>query len=263
MGKRHNKEATNEVSKDQSVPMLQPKLHKVSTTKNHSLYNHALYSKDMAPVLCIGSAGTGKTFGAIKAAIQQVEEKSIRRIVVIRPQESFAAKAGYLPGTEREKLEPWIRPIHECLLKLGYSPSHIEYMEKAGILAYYDLGMIQGLTFDNAFVLVDECQNMSYEQLRGLLTREGQWSRTVLCGDVAQTSPLFKNSGLPRFLAMVAAMNAMCHTITMTRDDVVRSEKCKQWICDFEDFDAGIRLTDYTESADTDDPTEELPIYMR
>lgn len=261
MGKRHNKEKRQEVSKDDSVPMLQPQLHKVATTKNHTLYNHALYSKDMAPVLCIGSAGTGKTFGAIKAAVNQLEERAIRRIVVIRPQESFAAKAGYLPGTEREKLDPWIRPVHECLLKLGYSPSQIEHMEKCGVLAYYDLGMIQGLTFDNAFVLVDECQNMSYEQLRGLLTREGQWSRTVLCGDVAQTSPLFKNSGLPRFLEMVQAMNATCHTINMTREDVVRSEKCKQWICDFEDFDAGIRLADYANQVD--DPNEELPIYMR
>ncbi|CAL9955946.1 PhoH-like phosphate starvation-inducible [Vibrio phage D472] len=262
MGKRHNKEDRPEASTHSEVPMLQPTLHKVSTTKNHTLYNHALYSKNMAPILCIGSAGTGKTFGAIKAAVTQLEEKSIRRIVVIRPQETFAAKAGYLPGTEREKLEPWIRPVHECLLKLGFTVSQIEHMEKCGVLAYYDLGMIQGLTFDNAFILVDECQNMSYEQLRGLLTREGQWSRTTLCGDVAQTSPMFKNSGLPKFLDMVEAMNADCHVINMTRDDVVRSSRCKQWIMDFEDYDTGMRLNEY-KSADVDDPEEELPIYMR
>lgn len=262
MTKRDNKKRSKELTADEPVQDLKPQLHKVKLTKNHTLYNHALYSRDKAPVLCIGSAGTGKTFGAIKAAMTQLEEKTIRRIVVIRPQESFAAKAGYLPGDEREKLDPWVRPVYECLYKLGYTKSQVEYMEKANILAYYDLGMIQGLTFDNTFVLIDECQNMSYDQIRGLLTREGQWSRTVMCGDVAQTSPMFKNSGLPRFLEMTHAMNAPCHVINMTREDVVRSEKCKQWIADFEDFDAGIRLVDYQEELDKE-AVEELPIYMR
>ncbi|AUR97269.1 PhoH-like protein [Vibrio phage 1.238.A._10N.261.52.F10] len=246
-----------------STPKAQapkPKQFDVIQTSTHKAYQHALFSRDRAPVLCLGSAGTGKTFGAIKAAMVQLEAKHIKRIIVLRPQETFAAKAGYLPGTEREKLEPWIRPIHQNLKKLGYSQSAIELMEKNEVLCYYDLGMVQGLTFDQAMIIIDEPQNMTYEQIEGVLTREGMWSRTVFCGDVRQTSPKFNNSGLPRFIDMVQVMNSDIHYIEMTRDDVVRSPRCKQWIADFEDYEAGIRPNDYKDMMDEPKP-DPLSLY--
>ena len=97
--------------------------------------------------------------------------------------------------------------------------------------------MIQGLTFHDSLVIVDECQNMSFEQLRVFLTRTGRYSKVVLCGDVAQTSPRFHNSGLANLVKMVETLDMPCHTIHFTLDDCVRSGQCKTWLKGFEDWE--------------------------
>ena len=207
------------------------------TTPNHKLYGTALHDRDMKPVICYGSAGTGKTFTAMKAALAQLEEGTIQRIICIRPNVSFAEKSGFLPGTEREKMEPWIRPIMQSMKKLGYNESQIQMMEKTGVLMFFPLEHIQGLTFDNAFILLDEVQNMTFEQLKVFLTRTGMWSRVVLAGDIAQISPKFHNSGLAKLLHMVEVMDMMVHTLEFGRDDILRGPVCKQMICAFEDYE--------------------------
>jgi phosphate starvation-inducible PhoH-like protein len=97
---------------------------------------------------------------------------------------------------------------------------------------------IQGLTWDNALVIVDEVQNTTFEQLKVLVTRMGKYSKLVLCGDIAQTSPLFKGSGLAEFIRMVEILDLPVHTIHFTREDVLRSEQCKLMIGAFEDWEA-------------------------
>lgn len=209
-------------------------------TPAHDAYQLALHCHDFNTVIAFGSAGTGKTYGALQAAVKQLRDKTIKRIIVTRPNVSFADKSGFLPGTEREKMEPWIRPIIQNLNKLGINPATIESWEKNGTLQFFPLEHIQGLTFDNAFIIVDEVQNMTIEQLKVFVTRTGEYSRVVMAGDIAQISPKFHNSGLAKLLEIVEKMYLPVHTIGFTREDIVRGRQCRMWIEAFEDFEAGI-----------------------
>lgn len=209
----------------------------MNPTETHKLYRQALRDHDMKPVIAYGSAGTGKTFGAIEAAVEWLQKTNNRRVVITRPPVSFAEEQGFLPGTEREKMEPWLRPIIQNFELNGFTKSHVENCEKNGRIVFLPLGSIQGLTWDNTMIIVDECQNMTFSQMRVLLTREGKWSKTILCGDVAQVSPMFGNSGLADLIKMVHALDLPVHTIEFTADDILRSARCKQWIVGFEKWD--------------------------
>lgn len=203
---------------------------------NHDLYKIALGDKKFYPTIAFGSAGTGKTYGAMAAAYEALMNKKVQRIICTRPNVSFADKNGYLPGTEREKIGPWVRPILQHL-NTFVNNQVIELWEKEGKLQFYPLEYIQGMTFDNAFIIVDECQNMSFDQLRVFLARIGKWSKVVLCGDIAQVSPHFKNSGLKELIDMVQTFNMPVHVIEFGREDIVRSDICKQFVIAFEEWD--------------------------
>jgi len=203
-------------------------------TKNHKMYDLALRDRDLAPVIAYGSAGTGKTCGAVGAALEWIEKDKRKKVLVTRPNVSFAKEGGYLPGTEREKIDPWVRPIQQNLQFHGCNKGAQECLEKSGRLQYLSLEFVQGLTFDDTFIIVDECQNMTMQQLKVFLTRVGKYSKVVLCGDIAQVSPKFKGSGLAELLQMIDYFNLNVHTIEFTKDDILRSEQCKAWISAFE-----------------------------
>lgn len=210
-------------------------------TENHNVYYSALRDKKMYPTVAYGSAGTGKTYGAVQAAYEGVIEKKFKRIVVTRPNVSFAEKNGLLPGTEREKMEPWIRPIMQHL-KQFTNDGVIESWEKNKKLEFYPLEYIQGMTFDNSFIIVDEVQNMTFDQLRVFLTRTGKYSKVVLCGDINQVSPKFQNSGLAELIKMVGRYSLPVHQIQFGPEDILRSDQCKQWILAFEQWDQDERI---------------------
>lgn len=205
--------------------------------KTHDAYDLALRDRDQLPVVAYGCAGTGKTYGAVGAAVEWLNEQKNHNVLVTRPNVSFAEKNGFLPGTEQEKMEPWIRPIRQNLEFHGVQLSKQQTYEKYGRIQYMPLEFIQGLTWDNTFILVDECQNMSFEQLKVFLTRTGKNSKVVLCGDIAQISPKFKMSGLKQFLDMVEYFDMDVHTIEFTREDILRSEQCKKFIVAFEEWE--------------------------
>lgn len=125
-------------------------------TIRHTEYDLALRDHDMLPVIAYGTAGSGKTYGAIGFATEWLKTKN-RKVVVTRPNVSFAQELGFLPGTEREKMEPWIRPIEQNFAAHGIHKGALESLEKHGILTYLPLEYIQGLTFDNSLIIVDEC----------------------------------------------------------------------------------------------------------
>jgi phosphate starvation-inducible PhoH-like protein len=205
------------------------------TTKNHELYDLALRDKPLMPVIAYGCAGVGKTYGAVGAAVEWMNKDKRKKVLVTRPNISFAKESGFLPGTEREKIDPWVRPIQQNLQAHGVGKGEQECLEKSGQLSYLSLEFVQGLTFDDTFIIVDECQNMSFQQLRVFLTRTGKWSKVVLCGDIAQISPKFRESGLAELIQMIEYFNLSVHTVEFGREDILRSEQCKAWI---EAFDA-------------------------
>ena len=203
---------------------------------SHTAYELALRDKHMMPVIGYGTAGTGKTYGACQAAVEWLSKDKRKKFLGVRPNVSFAEKSGFLPGTEREKMEPWIRPIMQNLAANGLSYNQQECMEKNHAIQYMPLEHIQGMTFDDTFIIIDECQNMTFEHIKGLMTRIGKYSKVVLCGDVNQVSPMFKNSGLAEYLDMIDYFDMNVHTIEFTRDDVKRSGICKSQIIAFEDW---------------------------
>lgn len=206
-------------------------------TENHRLYGDYLHSQDHAPVIAIGSAGTGKTYGAAKAAIDWLEADPSHIFIGARPNVAFADEIGYLPGTEAEKIGPWVRPMRQNFEKHGMDSAYLSMLEQKKRVQFHPLAFIQGLTFDNAFILVDECQNMTYGQLKGVLTRTGQNSRVVLCGDIKQTSPLFEGSGLAELVELVSATGVKCNIVEFTLRDCMRSQQCKDWLRAFEKWE--------------------------
>ena len=202
-------------------------------TDNHNVYNLMLNDRDLLPVIATGPAGTGKTYGAVGRAVEWLEDKR-KKCLVTRPNVSFAKEGGYLPGTEREKMAPWVRPIEQNFKLHGLKEGHLAMLEKEKRLTYMPLEFIQGLTWDDTLIIVDEVQNMTFEQLKVFLTRTGKYSKVVLCGDIAQTSPRFKGSGLAELIQMVNALQVPCHTIEFGYEDILRSEQCKTWIIAFD-----------------------------
>lgn len=203
---------------------------------NHDLYYQALRDKQMYPTIAYGCAGTGKTYGAVEAAFEALTMKRVGQIIVTRPNVSFADTTGFLPGSAREKLDPWVKPVLQHLHTF-IQPQVTELWEKQGKLQFHLLEHIQGLTFDNSFVILDECQNMSIAQLKVFLTRMGKYSKVVLCGDIAQTSPKFKNSGLAELINIVERYNMPVHRIEFGPDDILRSDMCKKWILAFDQWE--------------------------
>lgn len=207
-------------------------------TENHRLYGACLHDRTTTPVIAYGAAGTGKTYGAVGAAIDWLSEGAPNIFIGIRPNVAYADELGYLPGTESEKLAPWVRPLKQNFHKHGMDEAYLSMLEKQGRVQFHPLAFVQGLTFDNAFLMVDECQNMTLGQLKGILTRTGENTRVVLCGDTAQTSEKFKGTGLAELITMINALRCDCHLIKFTHDDVMRSEQCKQWLIAFDKWDA-------------------------
>ena len=207
------------------------------TTKNHKLYDLALRDKSLMPVIAYGAAGVGKTYGAVGAGVEWLEKDKRKKMLVTRPNVSFAKESGFLPGTEREKIDPWVRPIQQNFNAHGINKSHQENLEKQGRLTYMPLEFIQGLTFDDTFIIVDEVQNMSFQQLKVFLTRTGKYSKVVLCGDIAQISPKFRDSGLAELLQMIDYCDLNVHTIEFDYNDIMRSEQCKEWIMAYDQWE--------------------------
>lgn len=207
---------------------------KTRLTKNHSTYHVML--KDPLPTVCIGSQGTGKTYGAVEEAVRQLKEGRIRKIVASRPNVPFADTLGFLPGTDEEKMAPWVRPMKDLLLQ--FMPHHeLEDLIKNKKIEFFPFEHIQGLTFDNSFIILDEAQNASFNQLKIFLGRQGLYSKTVVCGDVRQTSDLFKKSGLGELVRMVRSTRVRCNIIEFTLEDCVRSAECKHWLECFEEWE--------------------------
>jgi phosphate starvation-inducible PhoH-like protein len=205
------------------------------TTENHKLYGQFLFSRNSNTVLAIGSAGTGKTCGAIKLAIDWI--KRGRKVVITRPAVSFADKNGFLPGSAREKMEPWIIPIRQNFKYHQIGRELHDKWEVQGAIEYMLLEHAQGVTLDDTLFIIDECQNIKFEELKIILTRGGNNSKIVMCGDVNQVSPRFAGSGLAELVDMAKTLYLPVSIVEFGLDDIVRGETCKMYIEAFEQWE--------------------------
>lgn len=159
-------------------------------------------SKDI--VFATGPAGTGKTMLGVLAAIRALKTGEIEKIVVTRPAVSVDEQHGFLPGSLVEKMAPWTRPIFDVFEEY-YTPREITSMIEEGIVEVAPLAFMRGRTFKNAYLLADEMQNATPNQMKMLLTRIGSGSRVIVTGDLAQHDRGFDDNGLKNFMHLLEA----------------------------------------------------------
>lgn len=200
MSKRVKKRFTSEVNVIDFQPYLPQKKQRVSLLpRNKHQENYLLKLQDDAKsiVFAIGPAGTGKTMLAVQHGIKLFQEGKVDKIIVTRPAVSVDEDLGFLPGTLNEKMAPWTRPIFDVFQEY-YKPQDIAKMLDEGVIEISPLAYMRGRTFKNAYIIADECQNTTVNQMKMLLTRLGENSKMVVTGDLAQADRL-KDNGLINF----------------------------------------------------------------
>lgn len=186
---------------------------------NQRRYIEAIRNNDI--VFGIGPGGTGKTFLAVAMALTHLFEKSVSRIILTRPAVEAGEKLGFLPGDIEEKINPYLRPLYDALYYLLDSEKIQGYMEE-GTIEIAPLAFMRGRTLNDAFIILDEAQNTTSEQMKMFLTRIGMRSKAVITGDVTQIDlPFGRSSGLIEargILGDIAGL-AFCY---FNENDVVR-----------------------------------------
>ena len=172
-------------------------------------------------LFAVGPAGSGKTYTAIALAVRALKERQVRRIILTRPAVEAGEKLGFLPGDMKEKLDPYLQPLYDALNDM-IPPAKLQKHLEEGTVQIAPLAYMRGRTLDNAFVILDEAQNTTPEQMKMFLTRMGVGSKVVVTGDVTQIDlPGSTRSGLVDALKVLKDVNgiAQCY---FTDKDVVR-----------------------------------------
>ena len=177
----------------------------IPKTFNQIAYNDMLNNDTNKIIFSIGPAGTGKTLLACNTAIQKLKNKDIDRIILTRPVVPVEEEIGFLPGDINKKMDPWVKPIMDIFLDF-YTKKQLNDMIYNNIVEIAPLGYIRGRTFKNAFIIADEMQNSSPNQMLMLLTRIGINSKMVITGDLNQSDKLY-NSGLANFIHKLKQYN--------------------------------------------------------
>jgi len=178
-------------------------------------------------VFGIGPAGTGKTLLAVQVAVKLFKEGKVDKLVVTRPAVSVDEDLGFLPGTLEDKMAPWTRPIFDVLREY-FNAKQIEGMIQEGIIEIAPLAYMRGRTFKDSFILADEMQNATQNQMKMLLTRLGEGSRMAVTGDLAQADRL-KDNGLIDFVKLLEASQAEhLDIVHFEQGDIERHEAVKE-----------------------------------
>ena len=203
---RVKKRFTSEVNVLDFQPYLPQKKQRVSLHArgpNQKQYLEMLQDEAISIVLAIGPAGTGKTMLAVQNGIKMYQEGLVDKIIVTRPAVSVDEDLGFLPGTLNEKMAPWTRPIFDVLGEY-YQTKDIAKMLEEGVIEISPLAYMRGRTFKNAYIIADEMQNATVNQMKMLLTRLGEGSKMVVTGDLAQADRVNDN-GLVNFCGLLTS----------------------------------------------------------
>jgi len=191
----------------------------VPRTLNQRLFIKAVYQHDY--VFATGPAGTGKTYLAVALAAAFLMDKQVRRIVLVRPAVEAGEHLGFLPGDLVEKINPYLRPIYDALYDIIGYDKVAKLMERQAI-EIAPLAFMRGRTLNDAFIILDEAQNTTHEQMKMFLTRMGFHSKTVITGDVTQIDlPGDRRSGLVEALEILEEARGIAF-VSFTHRDVVR-----------------------------------------
>ncbi len=172
-------------------------------------------------VFGVGPAGTGKTYLAVCLAVSAFKGKQVEKIILTRPAVEAGEKLGFLPGDLQTKVDPYLRPLYDALQEMFGLETYAKLMEK-GVIEVAPLAYMRGRTLSNAFIILDEAQNATVEQMKMFLTRMGDGSKVVVTGDVTQIDlPEGKKSGLKHAVSILKNIEGI-ETVMLTAKDVVR-----------------------------------------
>ena len=218
--KQTNVVSFNKFQKQKSVSIL-------PRNKNQETYVLKLLDEKKDIVFGIGPAGTGKTLLAVQVAVKSFKEGLVDKIVVTRPAVSVDEDLGALPGTLEQKMAPWTRPIFDVLREY-FSTYEIESMIQEGIIEIAPLSYMRGRTFKHAYIIADEMQNATPNQMKMLLTRLGEGSKMAVTGDLRQADRAHDN-GLVEFLDLMEKKDtSKLDVVRFEKNDVERHDAVKE-----------------------------------
>lgn len=196
--------------------------------------NYIRAIKEHAVTICIGPAGTGKTYLAIAMAVDALKNEEISRIILTRPAVEAGEHLGFLPGDLQSKVDPYLRPLYDGLFEMLGEEKFNRHLER-GIIEVAPLAYMRGRTLNNSFVILDEAQNASLEQMFMVLTRLGEGSKIIVTGDVTQVDLKEQASGLERTAQILKDVDGIAVSRLNNRD-VVRHKLVKDIIKAFEKY---------------------------
>ena len=217
-----------------TIPVSSKNKFIVPRSETQKRYIDAIRKYDM--VIGIGPAGTGKTYLAMAMAINALLKKQVSRIILARPAVEAGEKLGFLPGDLYEKVNPYLRPLYDALFDMMEAEKAYKLIERGGI-EIAPLAFMRGRTLNDSFIILDEAQNTTSEQMKMYLTRLGFNSKTVITGDVTQIDlPTAKVSGLVEAEKILKDVEDVCF-IYFSEKDVVRHRLVQQIIKAYERFE--------------------------
>jgi len=217
---------TGSVAKDVLLHGVNGKLIKAITQNQRKMVS-LMQKNDM--LFAVGPAGTGKTYTAVALAVKALKEKEVRRIILTRPAVESGENLGFLPGDLKEKLDPYMQPLYDALRDMIPHERLESHLEK-GIIQIAPLAFMRGRTLDNAFVILDEAQNTTHNQMKMFLTRMGKNAKFIITGDPGQIDlPRKQISGLKESLLALKDVDGIAH-VHLDDKDVVRHRLVKRII---------------------------------
>lgn len=203
-------------------------------TKNQKKLVDLSLSNDL--LIAIGPAGTGKTYTAIALAVRALKNRQVKRIVLSRPAVEAGERLGFLPGDMKEKLDPYLQPLYDALLDM-LPFKKLEKMIEEQVIQIAPLAFMRGRTLSNSFVILDEAQNATKNQVKMFLTRMGENSKFVVTGDITQIDlPKFRDSGLPVAVNILKDVKGV-GIVQMQRDDIIRHKLVNSIVLAYEQLE--------------------------
>jgi phosphate starvation-inducible PhoH-like protein len=197
-------------------------------------YLDALATREQ--VIVTGFSGTGKTYLAATYASQLFLDGLVEKIILTRPSVSVGRDLGYFPGTLMEKITPWAQPVLDVLAK-ALGKTELATCIKEGRVEIAPLSTMRGRSFENSFIILDEAQNTTYDEIKMFLTRVGEGCKVVINGDIRQSDLKKETSGLSTLTGIIEKWDLDVPMIDFCVDDIVRSKLCKSWIINFDRYE--------------------------
>ena len=202
--------------------------------RNQQQYVHAIRTHDIA--FGVGPAGTGKTYLAVACAVDALERGEVSRIILTRPAVEAGERLGFLPGDLTQKIDPYLRPLYDALYEMLGFEKVAKFMER-NVIEVAPLAFMRGRTLNDSFILMDESQNTTIEQMKMMLTRIGFGSKAVITGDITQIDlPRGKGSGLRHAIEVLRGVDKISFTFFQS-GDVVRHPVVQRIVQAYEKFE--------------------------